>query len=431
MTCELEVKCRGVQPGQWLAVSGEASALGAWALARALPLRLVTDGNWTGRVPIPDASRPRFKLVILEGSGELASSEGLKHNRRWPVEATAAGARMRMKFGKKRIEIEQAPQRGTDWFSWLFGCCVTEDCRFEVLEDCRHEVHEVDLTSTLAADGSSATKPAASTASQSSRCGDAKEPIKPGSAPQTPPSPAPPTLLPLSLPLEDPPLPPPLAAPQLPLALPESSLEMPVPAKDDLSVPHDQEMPVRAEDDLPAPHDQEMPVQANDDLLAPFDPEMPVRAKDESPAPHDQDTPACEVLPGAIDKTAATVSLTIQSRPWHLRPSVGTWLQSRPLCVELESMSLDCATKELQTQKAQQHPWPRLPSVGTWMMARPLALANHEDSLPCEMPEKTELFEEDKDTVFSKLSSCTDGGDISRPPTDHEGAHLTEVKQET
>jgi len=493
MTCQIDVRCRGVLPGQWVAVSGEASALGAWTPARALPLRLIADGNWSGRVPIPEASKPRFKLVILHSNSELVSVEPLKHNRRWPIEATVSGACLRMKFGKKRIEVQQAPQRGNDWFSWLFGCCVSEDCR--------NEVHEVDLTATLTADGNAnAAKPVASTSSNHTRCRDAKEVTKPSdsrSAPQTPPSPTPPTLLPLNLPLEDPPLPPPVAAPvaapQLPFTPPEVSLEhsvsiieslthtaattardefleLPCPKGKGLLTPHEAEVTeivLATKDKLPAtkvqdeflempcpkgeglltprrewplPADEKPVVQKDQEILFPAEDELPAQTdqdcalepaqptKNELPALQFEDIFAIKALPGGPEKQTAAVNLPIQSRSWHLRPSVGTWLLSRRLNVEPDTLAACCATQELQIQKAQ-HPWLQLPSVGTWLMHGPLPLANHEERQE-EQKACVSKLEENDATFASKMLRCADGDDEWRRLTQHEIAYAGEVKQE-
>jgi len=217
--------------------------------------------------------------------------------------------------------------------------------------------------------------------------------------------------------------------------------EMPLATNNEAPAPHDQDnfweptLPTKDElpatptkDELPAlqfednfwqptlPTKDELPARpTKDELPALQFEEMPPPAKDQQIVPKDQDAFAYEVLPGGTEKNAAAVSLPITCRPWHSRPSVATWLHSRKLCLEPNSLALGRATKEFNTQKSQ-HPWPRLPSVGTWMMHRPPARANHE---------------ENDATVASKLLPCTDGVDGSRPLTNDEEAPLAEVKKET
>mmetsp|Transcript_72017 Transcript_72017/g.204396 ORF Transcript_72017/g.204396 Transcript_72017/m.204396 type:complete len:502 (-) Transcript_72017:362-1867(-) len=123
MTCRVEVLCLQAREGQHLAVSGATPSLGAWDPARAIVLSstMSAQGLWSGTVPCPGANG-RFKFVILEANGTVAEWESLNHPRKWPADATGQGARIRAKFGKKRMKVEPPP---TDsWWNMIFGCCL-------------------------------------------------------------------------------------------------------------------------------------------------------------------------------------------------------------------------------------------------------------------------------------------------------------------
>eukprot|EP00403_Amphidinium_massartii_P033847 CAMPEP_0178444538 /NCGR_PEP_ID=MMETSP0689_2-20121128/39579_1 /TAXON_ID=160604 /ORGANISM="Amphidinium massartii, Strain CS-259" /LENGTH=277 /DNA_ID=CAMNT_0020068813 /DNA_START=56 /DNA_END=889 /DNA_ORIENTATION=+ len=84
MPVRLEVVCH-TEHGDCLGVTGEAAALGAWSLEKAL--RFDTDADsypkWTLQMPaLPAGSE--FKLILFKADGQDVTWEGFWHNRRWP-----------------------------------------------------------------------------------------------------------------------------------------------------------------------------------------------------------------------------------------------------------------------------------------------------------------------------------------------------------
>mmetsp|Transcript_88886 Transcript_88886/g.246929 ORF Transcript_88886/g.246929 Transcript_88886/m.246929 type:complete len:514 (-) Transcript_88886:235-1776(-) len=130
MTCRVDVLWMDASPGQRLAVSGASAALGSWDPSRAVQLAAspTSQGLWSGTVPRQDANA-KFKLLVLDANGTLAAWEPLKHNRKWPGEAVKTGCRVRMKFGKKRMKVEQAPaiNNWLNGLSALLGCCLAPE----------------------------------------------------------------------------------------------------------------------------------------------------------------------------------------------------------------------------------------------------------------------------------------------------------------
>lgn len=134
MTTQLEVLCLEACPGQRLALSGASPAFGAWDPARAIPLTSNSQGLWSATVPHQEVNA-KFKLLILNADGSLAAWEPLKHTRKWPVEATAPGTRLRAKYGKKRMKVDKG--RTGSWLDGLtafLGCCLApeQDRRMEM-----------------------------------------------------------------------------------------------------------------------------------------------------------------------------------------------------------------------------------------------------------------------------------------------------------
>lgn len=128
MACTLDVLCLEASPGQRLAVSGASPGLGSWDPTRAVPLTSSSQGVWTGAVPRQDANA-KFKLLILNADGSVAAWEPLKHSRKWPEEAMAAGARLRTKYGKKRVKVDQGRSGGSwlDALANMLGCCLAPE----------------------------------------------------------------------------------------------------------------------------------------------------------------------------------------------------------------------------------------------------------------------------------------------------------------
>lgn len=132
----MEVLCDEAEPGQKLALSGDTPALGGWDPAKSIKLQPgAREGTWFGRVPNPGANA-RFKFLLLPANkGQAATWETLAVARAWPAEAARPGARIRAKFGRKKMKVDEVPQDGL--FQWLFGTCC---------QPVKAETEELDFT---------------------------------------------------------------------------------------------------------------------------------------------------------------------------------------------------------------------------------------------------------------------------------------------